>query len=361
MESREGADRFGRVLERKLIAALVGIPVALVCGAVFGVELERTSRIPDVLAAPRGHFERTFEVTRFQRGNVHTHTTLSDGSSSPERTILWYRTHGYNFLALTDHNILSSRSRYVFFEEPGFTLIPGEEITMRGHGRQVHVNALCTATRIAGGDFATASAALSSAITQVDAQNGVAIVNHPNFDWALTPADVVGAGAAALLEIASGHPYVHTAGDVKHPSHEKIWDIALSEGASFMGVAVDDVHTIDVSHDPPAIPGRGWVQVFADHADRTEICDALRTGRLYATTGAELQAISVTGEGYRVTPKDVDATVTFIGASGAELAKIPTHGSDAVYVPRGDEGYVRARVENAGGKQAWTPAVRVHT
>ncbi|NIQ53587.1 MAG: hypothetical protein GWN71_09235, partial [Gammaproteobacteria bacterium] len=38
---------------------------------------------------------------RWWRGNTHTHTTESDGDSSPEVVARWYRDHGYHFLVLS--------------------------------------------------------------------------------------------------------------------------------------------------------------------------------------------------------------------------------------------------------------------
>jgi hypothetical protein len=345
-----------------------GIVTTLICalgllsGMGLGAEVEpRSAHSAPKLVTPhaRPHFVRSLDVSHFQKGNIHTHTTLSDGGSSPEQTIAWYRSHGYQFLALTDHNTLSKPAHYASLQEPGFVLVSGEEITMTGKGRQVHVNALCTQTRIPGGSFGSAAAALSTAISQVRTQGGVAIVNHPNFDWALSAADVTDARDAALLEIASGHPYVHQAGDATHPSHEALWDIALSSGADFMGVGVDDEHHIDVSSDPPATPGRAWVATFGDVTDPGPICAALGLGDLYASTGVDLRRITVADGRYEVEPVQPHATVVFIGAGGRELARARNSGGSTSYNVRGDEGYVRARVELAGDKRAWTPAIRV--
>jgi hypothetical protein len=315
---------------------------------------------PAVNASVLPRFNRTFEVTHFQKGNIHTHTTLSDGGSSPEHTITWYRSHGYQFLALTDHNQFSRPARYAALQDPSFVLISGEEITMTGHGRQVHVNGLCIKSRIPGGSFASAAAALSNGIGAVRHQGGVALVNHPNFDWALSPADVSDARDAPLLEIASGHPYVHSAGDAERPSHEALWDMALGAGADFMGVGVDDEHHIDVSSDPPATPGRAWISTFGEVTDSVAICSAMAQGQLYSSTGVDLKRIAVRDRQYEVEPVQAHASVVFIGMGGRELARhaAPSHGP-AVYALRGDEGYVRARVELPDGKRAWTPAVRL--
>ena len=351
---------------RRGIATILISALGLLSGLGFGAEMDRRAPKPLTTSLKASHlprFDRTFEVDHFQKGNVHTHTTLSDGGSSPEQTIAWYRSHGYQFLALTDHNKLSLPARYASLQEPGFVLISGEEVTMTGKGRQVHVNALCTKSRIPGGNFASAAAALSNGIGLVRAQGGVALVNHPNFDWALSAMDVTDARDAALLEIASGHPYVHSAGDATHPSHEGLWDIALTAGADFMGVGVDDEHHIDVSSDPPATPGRAWISTFGEVTEASSICNALSLGHLYASTGVELRRIVVRDRSYGVEPVQPFSTVVFVGQGGRELARqAPLAGQLATYTLRGDEGYVRARIElsdGRDGKRAWTPAVRL--
>src|SRR5262245_15109758 len=50
---------------------------------------------------------------RWWKGNLHTHTLWSDGDDFPEMVAEWYRTRGYNFLALTDHNVLSQGMRWM--------------------------------------------------------------------------------------------------------------------------------------------------------------------------------------------------------------------------------------------------------
>ncbi len=51
--------------------------------------------------------------TRWYKGNTHTHTLWSDGNDFPEMVVDWYREHGYDFLALSDHNILSEGEKWM--------------------------------------------------------------------------------------------------------------------------------------------------------------------------------------------------------------------------------------------------------
>jgi hypothetical protein len=306
-------------------------------------------------------FAEELDVSTFQKGNIHTHTSNSDGDSAPQIVYSWYRDHGYNFLAVTDHNTFTNPKNFGWLEKPrSFVLLSGEEITMMGAGHQVHVNGLCTKKAIGGKHFDTQSAALAWAVTEVKAQGGVSLVNHPNWDWALTENDIPAARGASLVEIFSGHPFVRTEGDETRKSHEAIWDHALSRGELLAGAAVDDSHIFKLTkkkndEEPKARPGRAWVEVFADEANRVKICEALGKGRLYSSSGVKLARIRVGRETYTLEVATKDTEVTFVGREGRVLQKGKT-GEDGVasYVLRGGEGYVRAKVSAPDGSAAWT-------
>lgn len=306
-------------------------------------------------------FLETLDVSNFQKGNIHTHSTWSDGDRPPQDVYLWYREHGYNFLALTDHNTLTDPAIFRLLERKKFIMITGEEVTLWGAGKQVHVNALCTKTTIGGRRFETQREALSWAVGKVKEQGGVALVNHPNWDWSLTAADLPAARGAALLEIWSGHPYVHTLGDETRPSHEALWDKMLTAGEGFAGAAIDDAHAYG-AHAPEnhARPGRAWVYAFTPDLNKKAICAALAEGKLYGSTGVTLKRIVVTEDSYAVYPSDRAVEVEFVGLGGAVLQRGKA-GEDgaARYQLRGGEGYVRARLTNAQGKHAWTQAAHV--
>jgi hypothetical protein len=68
---------------------------------------------------------------RFWRGNLHTHSTRSDGVLEPAEVCRRYRDEGYDFLALTDHfvgaygyPVVDTRA----FRAPGFTTLLGAEV-----------------------------------------------------------------------------------------------------------------------------------------------------------------------------------------------------------------------------------------
>ena len=49
---------------------------------------------------------------RWYRGNTHTHSLWSDGNDFPEMIVGWYKDQGYDFVALSDHNILAVEEKW---------------------------------------------------------------------------------------------------------------------------------------------------------------------------------------------------------------------------------------------------------
>src|SRR4051812_34565773 len=54
---------------------------------------------------------------RWLKGNLHTHSLWSDGNDYPEMIVDWYARHGYQFLALSDHNVLGQGQKWLGVQE----------------------------------------------------------------------------------------------------------------------------------------------------------------------------------------------------------------------------------------------------
>jgi hypothetical protein len=61
-------------------------------------------------------------AARWYKGNLHTHTLWSDGDAPPEVIVSWYKDHGYDFLTLSDHNILSVGEKWIPASKNNFNL-----------------------------------------------------------------------------------------------------------------------------------------------------------------------------------------------------------------------------------------------
>ena len=80
------------------------------------------------------------------KGDLHVHTTLSDGSLGMEEVIAQAKRIGLDFISITDHDTMSSISRAkVLGERYGVQTIPGVELTAWDKTRNRKVHILCYA------------------------------------------------------------------------------------------------------------------------------------------------------------------------------------------------------------------------
>ncbi len=287
---------------------------------------------------------------RWWKGNLHTHSLWSDGDDFPEMIAERYRVRDYNFLALTDHNVLSQGIRWMkvadvtkrggdgvlpkyldrfgpkwvelrgdgnsdevrlkpfdeyraLIDERGkFLLIPAEEISDRAEGVPVHMNASNLRDVITPLGGATVREAIENNLRQVEEQAKTAgreiltHLNHPNFGWAITAEDIAHAVTDRYFEIYNGHPGVNQMGDEHRPSIDRLWDIANTirlahlSAPPLYGIATDDSHHY---HDKKngSRPFRGWQMVRATHLTPEHIIQAIKAGDSYATSGVVLSDV----------------------------------------------------------------------
>lgn len=68
------------------------------------------------------------------RGELHCHTWHSDGDTSPADLVRLAHARGLDFLAVTDHNTISSQGDLATLSDPGLVLLRGVEVTtFKGH------------------------------------------------------------------------------------------------------------------------------------------------------------------------------------------------------------------------------------
>ena len=284
---------------------------------------------------------------RWWKGNLHTHSFWSDGDDFPEMIVDWYKKHGYNFLALSDHNTLQQGQRWIdvpdkrqsavdlyvkrfgtnwveqrsaknkptvrlkqlgefrtLFEEPNrFLLVPSEEISDHFGNIPIHLNAsnLRELIKPQGGKSVldvmqnNVNAVLEQ--RQRTGQPMMPHLNHPNFHWAVTAEDLMQLKGEKFFEVYNGHPGTRTLGDGQHASTERIWDIILTWRLSKLGLdpmfalATDDSHFYHKFDSTKSNPGRGWVMVKMDQLTPEKIVQAMEAGDFYASTGVRLKKI----------------------------------------------------------------------
>ncbi len=294
---------------------------------------------------------------RWFKGNTHTHTLNSDGDSTPDEVVRWYREHGYHFLVLTDHNFLTETDALNALHGASgkFLVIKGEEVTDTFGGRPLHINGINVAERVAPQGGTSVVDVLQRNVNAIRKVSGVPHINHPNFRWAFGAAELGAVKDNRLFEVYNGHPQVNALGGGGVPGLEEAWDAILSAGTLLYGIAVDDAHTFKQPGNPDvAGPGRGWVMVRAASLEAGDVLAALERGDFYASTGVELSDYQVTDTSMTITVRATAFSkyrIQFIGRNGRVLQE--SLESPASYRFKGGEGYVRARVLESNGEIAW--------
>jgi predicted metal-dependent phosphoesterase TrpH len=73
------------------------------------------------------------------RADLHSHSNVSDGTTTPEDVITRATAAGLDVIALTDHDTVAGHARAAAVLPAGLTLLPGMELSGRLQGHSVHV------------------------------------------------------------------------------------------------------------------------------------------------------------------------------------------------------------------------------
>lgn len=309
---------------------------------------------------------------RWYRGNTHTHTTVSDGRAAPDVVVRWYQEHGYDFVVLTDHDYRTPIDGLnAVFGAPGkFLVVAGVEVTDcfpvtqeggRALALPVHLNGIHVREHVRPQRGENIVEIIQRDARTIREAGGIPQLNHPNFFWVLTPEQILAATEVRHFELYNGHPLVNNRGGGGSPSTEEIWDRVLSAGRVLYAMATDDAHEYANFSAAKANPGRAWIMVRAAELTADAIAAAIDRGDFYATTGVRLRAYTASEKVIRIElPENPSPTAPryrtyFIGKDGAVLKRDDS--LRPAYDFRGDEVYVRARIEASDGSIAWTQPV----
>ncbi|MBQ0105335.1 MAG: hypothetical protein KBT47_04775, partial [Armatimonadetes bacterium] len=292
---------------------------------------------------------------KFIKGQLHIHTSVSDGDADPKTVAQEFRDMGYDFVAFTDHTAPYDASVY---SDNNLTVLSGTEwaaVVNNPNYRDIvklHVNAVGYYKEDNGildayakqyNDFfgypnvhntknvrenqpyceASVSQTLNNMLAEVYRQGGIPTVNHPNwfnFDFHNPKApetvyengiltekkgqnfapfdyrELLGVDYPYILEVKNVSLPDFSAGYKSLESSEYIWDVLLTKGKNVLACFSDDSHNYkreirNKIHDFQ-IPGQTSVMVNAEN-NENNIKEALKKGKFYASNGIELDYYEV--------------------------------------------------------------------
>ena len=293
---------------------------------------------------------------QFWRGNLHTHSSRSDGMRDVAEVCRAYKARGYDFLAITDHfiglyNYPITDTRE--FRDAEFTTLIGAELHSGAmdNGALWHILAVGLPFDFTPSEtpfFVTSEIQESGAEIAQRAVDAGAFVAIARPEWSgLSEADMRSIMAAHAVEVYNHGCEVES--DRGGGLHSADYLSATGQRLSF--IATDDAHFRNGEFDAFG----GWVKVKATENTPEALLAALKAGAMYASTGPDFLDIELDDRyaHIRCSPCSVIVLmgegVTTETAIGDNLtkARLPLNRLT-------DSPWIRVTLIDAAGKKAWS-------
>jgi histidinol phosphatase-like PHP family hydrolase len=286
---------------------------------------------------------------RFHKGNIHTHSTRSDGALAPEEVCAAYREAGYDFLALTDHFL----AKYDFpvvdtrnLRTPSFTTILGAEVhaPATSLGELWHLLAVGLPV-----DFAPTAVEETAPMLarRCLAAGAFLVIAHPGW-YALTTADADSIAGAHAVEIYNHTSQVRT----DRGDGSGLIDQLHAAGRRIGICAVDDAHF----HCADCFGG--FVIVKSAVNEPEALLSSLKAGAYYSSQGPRIENVSYGSDDVEIACSPASAVIVL--GRGSKAVQHVAQGTTRVTLPLAplrSGGFARVVVVDAQGRRAWTNPV----
>jgi len=296
---------------------------------------------------------------KFRRGNLHTHSTCSDGILEPQEVCRRYQAEGYDFIALTDHFVglfdypITDTSA---FRNDRFSTLFGAELHTGAmkNGYLWHILGIGLPLDFKHPDapfFRSVKGSESGAHIARRARRAGAFVAIAHPHWSgLTEADARTITAAHAVEIYNYGCVVDNDRGEGFLTLEHL----LNTGRHLNLIAADDAHFNTPDH------FGGWVMVKAAENSPEALLAALKAGEFYASTGPEIHNIRISKDTVEV---DCSSAATII-VQGKGTSMATLHGESMttgrLSLERlANSPWLRVTVIDRAGKRAWSNPVWV--
>lgn len=295
------------------------------------------------------------------KGNVHTHSLRSDGKYTPEEVVSFYRSNGYQFMCLSDHEIYFNSKD---FDEEEFIMLAGYEMACEMSreltGQQYHIHGLLDLSLGAAQPFGHDEkhqkpdyeniGTIQGLIDEMIGRGNMIIMNHP--EWSKNrEEDLLQLEGYTALEI-----YNHQSEITEAVGYGvSYWDYLLKRGKRVNGIASDDAHEGPVDTPVKEFFG-GWIVVDGERLEQQSLIDAIKQGNYYSSNGPEIYDLRI--EEYklkiRCSPVQSIRVITHPGLGAMVCNRDGALLTEGHYQLSGKEQYVRIECVDRSGKTAWS-------
>ena len=245
----------------------------------------------------------------YYKANLHTHSTISDGSMTPEELKNFYKQQGYSILALTDHNVTIDHTDMT---EADFLMLTGVEVDMKQENthKTVHLCMLSRDPHLQWIPFRDPGILphmhayeemcwsedlpqgycpenINRVIAKANEKGFLVTYNHPA--WSLEFYEDY-----SKYEGLWAMEYYNSGSDASGYDESNGWVFRefINMGKPLLPVMADDTHDLCGEYtDCPAV-GIAWTMVGAEKLEYGCVMDALARGDMYSTSGPVIRSLT---------------------------------------------------------------------
>lgn len=291
----------------------------------------------------------------FYKGNLHMHSSRSDGQLSPKEVCKRYEKNGYDFIALTDHFVGLYEYPIVDtkeFQTNTFSTILGAEVHSgcMANGEIWHILAVGLPL-----DFKPPNAphflpvddqeSAQELAARCKAAGAFVAIAHPQWSGMTIEDAKSVAQYAHAVEI-----YNHgCAVDCDRPDGTFMLDLLLGDGIRLTAIATDDSHFKSNDY------FGGWVHVKSKKNEPESLLTALKKGNFYSSCGPEIYNVEIKKKSIKIESSKASSIIVLGNGSASNTV----HGynlnvSEVSLEPFFNSKWIRAIIIDKDGKKAWT-------
>jgi len=315
------------------------------------------------------------EDGNWYKGNLHSHTTNSDGNFTPKEAVKEYKKRGYSFLCMSDHNLYSDYREKLGKKD--FLILPGVEaaaVLFDNDDRCIkvhHMNGILGTTEIqkkAPKQYKhmdkvepfvyyrnwNGAKTACNMIEELHSRGCFITYNHPI--WSRVEIeDFISADEFEILEIFN----YNTQNESETGYDTTYWDVMLRKGRHVLADASDDNHNEGIFDDAFG----GYIVVKARELTHDNIIEAILSGNYYSSSGPAIYRWGIKDQKAYITCSEAER-ISFIadGFVGAGTTFVAENEmlKTATFSLTGKETYIRAECRDLYGKKAWTNPIYIN-
>jgi hypothetical protein len=286
------------------------------------------------------------------KGNLHCHTTNSDGHISPQERLDGYVEHGYDFLCLSDHHRITRIDTVSAPDD--FVLIQGAELHPDNpFGGQVHHFLALNLTE----EIDARRMPPQHVIDEVKRQGGSIWLAHPHWSSVNIIRDTLPLHGLDGIEVFNSTCLGHG-----RPESGGHWDDWMSlTNRLYPALGNDDAHRADQESWDTYL---GWTMVRVKERSPAAIVTALKAGASFATTGPLIDDIRLRPAAESTADRRIVEATVCCSAAQRILAVCDVYGNsyrepgrtftEATFNLRPNTRWVRFEVIGPDGSKAWS-------